>query len=155
MSRRRRLFFLGLALYGGAFVLASALGGMAYFHFGDPKATCASCHEMTGVHTGWNASAHRTVHCRNCHGGSLTLDAHALRSHMNRVVQHLTPWNDLTNRTYDANTVLVTDSAGTVRTTIDALGRLVSVKDKLQHETTYTFGPFGPPREGAGWASPY
>ncbi len=90
MSRRRRLFLLGLALYGAAFVLASALGGLAYFHFGDPQHTCASCHEMTDVHTGWSASAHRTVHCRNCHGGSLTLDAHALRSHVNRVVQHLT-----------------------------------------------------------------
>jgi hypothetical protein len=85
---RRRLMFLGLALYGLVFVLASGLGSMAYFHFGDPQHTCASCHEMTDVHSGWSASAHRTLHCRSCHGGSLTLDAHALQAHVNRVVQH-------------------------------------------------------------------
>ena len=43
---------------------------------------------MTGVHSAWSASSHRTLHCRNCHGGSLTLDVHALRAHVNRVVQH-------------------------------------------------------------------
>ena len=43
---------------------------------------------MTGVHSAWSVSSHRTLHCRNCHGGSLTLDVHALRAHVRRVVQH-------------------------------------------------------------------
>ncbi len=81
---------LGMGLYCGAFVLAGAFGGLAYFHFGNPRDTCASCHEMTGVHSDWAASAHRTVHCRECHGGALTLDIHALKSHVDRLVGHFT-----------------------------------------------------------------
>jgi len=77
-------------LYLVVIAASTALGGMTYFHFGNPQHTCASCHEMSGVHSDWSASAHRTLHCRECHGGSLTLDVHALRSHINRVVQHFT-----------------------------------------------------------------
>lgn len=89
MSEKRRfkkIILLGALL--AVFVAAGGVGGMAYFHFGDPQHTCASCHEMGGVHAAWSGSAHSTLHCRNCHGGSLTLDAHALRQHANRVVQH-------------------------------------------------------------------
>jgi hypothetical protein len=43
---------------------------------------------MIGVHSAWSVSSHRTLRCSNCHGGSLTLDAHALRAHVNRVAQH-------------------------------------------------------------------
>ncbi|HVT72197.1 MAG TPA: cytochrome c3 family protein [Lacunisphaera sp.] len=81
---------LGLALYGGAFLLCGVVGSLGYFHFGDPQNTCAACHEMTGVHSDWSASSHRTLHCRNCHGGALSLDVHALESHVNRVVRHFT-----------------------------------------------------------------
>lgn len=90
MNRARRFLRVALPLYAAVFVTAAALGGLAYFHYGDPQHACASCHEMTGVHSDWNASAHRTLHCRNCHGGSLTLDAHALRAHVRRVVEHFT-----------------------------------------------------------------
>lgn len=90
MIKHRRLkLALKLGLFLAVFLLAGAVGGMAYFHYGDPRHTCASCHEMTGQHADWAASAHSTLHCRNCHGGSLTLDVHALKSHVNRVVQHL------------------------------------------------------------------
>jgi hypothetical protein len=85
----RRVSWLALGAYAVAFIAASAVGSMSYFHFGDPIATCASCHEMGGVHSQWSQSAHRTLHCRNCHGGSLTLDVHALEAHVNRVVQHV------------------------------------------------------------------
>lgn len=90
MSKPRRMLILALGLYGLAFVATATVGSMAYFHYGDPVATCASCHEMNGMHSDWSASAHRTLHCRNCHGGSLTLDLHALQSHVRRVVQHAT-----------------------------------------------------------------
>jgi hypothetical protein len=79
---------LGIGLYGVVLLATGAVGGLAYFHFGNPRDTCASCHEMTGVHSNWSASPHRTVHCRNCHGGSLTLDVHALEAHLDRIVQH-------------------------------------------------------------------
>ena len=85
-SRAKLLW--GLGGYLGVFLLASVVGSMGYFHFGDPEHTCSSCHEMGDVHSAWANSAHRTLHCRNCHGGSLTLDVHALRAHVNRVVQH-------------------------------------------------------------------
>ena len=81
---------LGLALYCGVFVVTAAVAGMAYFHFANPQNTCASCHEMTGVHSDWAVSAHRTVQCRECHGGALTLDVHALQSHLDRIVRHFT-----------------------------------------------------------------
>lgn len=85
---RRRLGVLAIAICTAGAVVAASLGSMAYFHFGDPQYTCASCHEMNGIHSDWSASAHRTLHCRNCHGGSLTLDLHALQSHLRRVTQH-------------------------------------------------------------------
>ncbi|HTL67619.1 MAG TPA: cytochrome c3 family protein [Lacunisphaera sp.] len=88
MTSRRLL--LGLALYGGVFLVLAAVGSLGYFHFGNPQNTCASCHEMTGVHSDWSASSHRTLHCRNCHGGALSLDVHALASHVHRVVRHFT-----------------------------------------------------------------
>ncbi len=88
MKKRPLIVLLKLALLAGLFVMAASVGGLGYFHFGDPRNTCASCHEMTAVHSAWSSSAHASVHCRNCHGGSLTLDVHALRSHVNRVVQH-------------------------------------------------------------------
>ena len=90
MSTKRRIILFGvLGAYTLIFLFTAAVGSMAYFHFGDPQNTCATCHEMGGVHSDWSASAHRTLHCRNCHGGSLTLDVHALRSHLRRVTQHL------------------------------------------------------------------
>ena len=79
---------LKLGLLAVFFVIAAGVGGLGYFHYGNPRNTCASCHEMTAVHSAWSNSAHASVHCRNCHGGSLTLDVHALRAHVNRVVQH-------------------------------------------------------------------
>ena len=81
---------LGIALYGGVFLVTCAVGGLGYFHFANPQRTCASCHEMTDVHSDWQFSTHRTIHCRECHGGSLTLDVHALESHVDRVVRHIT-----------------------------------------------------------------
>ncbi len=91
MSLTRRSKLLCTAGLVSVFLLACSIGGLAYFHFADPADTCASCHEMTGVHSAWSSSSHRTLHCRNCHGGSLTLDAHAMNQHVNRVVQHFWP----------------------------------------------------------------
>jgi len=88
--QRWNRIFLGLGLYGGVFLLLCTVGGLGYFHFANPQNTCASCHEMTDVHSNWQTSTHRSIHCRDCHGGSLTLDVHALQSHVDRVVRHFT-----------------------------------------------------------------
>lgn len=84
-----RFSLAALGLYAAVFVAASAVGSMSYFHFGNPQSTCASCHEMGANHADWSQSAHRSLHCRHCHGGSLTLNIHALEAHVNRVVQHV------------------------------------------------------------------
>ena len=88
--KRWSRLFLALGLYCAVFLVMCAIGGLGYFHFANPGETCASCHEMTGVHSNWSASTHRSVHCRECHGGSLTLDVHALESHVDRFVRHFT-----------------------------------------------------------------
>jgi hypothetical protein len=91
MTRRRRVQIAGaIALYLGGFLVASTVGSLGYFHFGSPDRTCASCHEMAGAHATWADSAHRTLHCRDCHGGTLTLDLHALQAHANRAIRHFT-----------------------------------------------------------------
>ncbi len=91
---RRIKFICAAGLFACVFLFACGVGSLAWFQFGNPTDTCASCHEMAGVHSAWSASSHRTLHCRNCHGGSLTLDIHALRAHVNRVVQHFRPSTD-------------------------------------------------------------
>ncbi|MGA2748386.1 MAG: hypothetical protein ABSG59_06385 [Verrucomicrobiota bacterium] len=89
MSDTRRFKFVcALVLFPCVFLVACVVGSLAWFQFGNPTQTCASCHEMTGVHSAWSVSSHRTLRCGNCHGGSLTLDVHALRAHVNRLVQH-------------------------------------------------------------------
>ena len=88
--RNWKRVLLGAGLYSGVFLVLCAVGGLGYFHFGNPRDTCLSCHEMTGVYSNWTASSHRSIHCRDCHGGALTLDVHALDAHVNRVVRHFT-----------------------------------------------------------------
>lgn len=102
-----------VALVPVVFLVASAVGSMAWFHFADPMTTCASCHEMAGVHAAWSSSLHRTLHCRNCHGGSLTLDAHALRSHVNRVVQHFRRAPETPIRLSEANVLALQEACRT------------------------------------------
>ena len=86
-SRRTKLI-LSAGLIPVVFLLAASAGGMAWFHFANRAESCVWCHRMSSMHSAWTSSAHRTLHCRNCHGGSLTLDVHALQANLNRVVQH-------------------------------------------------------------------
>jgi len=92
MARPRlRKFVRPLLISLGLLVLflgAAGGGTMTYFHYASPANTCLSCHEMQGQHDRWAASAHKAVHCRECHGGSLTLNTHALKEHANRLVGH-------------------------------------------------------------------
>ena len=73
------------------FLFAFSFGGMAWFNYGNPQNTCATCHEESSHVKSWQNSFHRDLHCRNCHGSSLTLNLHALREHANRIVQHFRP----------------------------------------------------------------
>jgi len=73
------------------FLLAFGFGGIVWFNFGNPQNTCAVCHEEASHVHSWQNSFHRDLHCRNCHGSSLTLNIHALTEHANRIVQHFRP----------------------------------------------------------------
>ena len=61
-----------------------------------------------------------------------------------RLLRHTTPWQGLTDYSYDGAKVRVRDPLGFV-TTIenDGLGRPVSITDTSHGETLYTYGPFG------------
>lgn len=89
-SRLRQFgrFCLKLTLAVLLFLIAAGAGTLGYFHYAPPSKSCLSCHEMGQAHDGWASSAHATVHCRSCHGGSLTLDVHAVKEHVNRLVGH-------------------------------------------------------------------
>ena len=108
-SRRFKLILIA-GLVPVVFVIAAGAGGMAWFHFSNPAESCVSCHEMTGMHATWMSSSHRTLHCRNCHGGSLTLDVHALRAHVNRVVQHFRRSPDKPIRLSEKNVLAIQES---------------------------------------------
>lgn len=88
MNRATR-FILRMGLIAIVFVGSAVGGGLGYFHFAPPTQTCLSCHEMQMSHDLWAISAHKDVHCRECHGGSLTTNVHALREHANRVLVHV------------------------------------------------------------------
>lgn len=81
-------FLLKLTLTVGFFLIAAGAGTLGYFHFAPPSKSCLSCHEMGQAHDAWASSAHASIHCRHCHGGSLTLDFHAVKEHANRLVGH-------------------------------------------------------------------
>lgn len=70
------------------FSLAFGVGSVAWFNYGNPQNTCATCHEEASHVQSWQNSFHRDQHCRNCHGSSLTLNLHALGEHAHRLVQH-------------------------------------------------------------------
>ena len=109
-SANWRRTVLGIVLYGGVFLVMCIAGGLGYFHFANPQDTCASCHEMIDVHSDWRKSRHSTIHCRECHGGSLTLDLHALKSHVDRVVRHFTGTPIEPVRLQEKHIVAVNDS---------------------------------------------
>jgi hypothetical protein len=89
-SRSRKLLRLSLKALGLLllFIAAAGAGTLTFFHFASPQRTCGSCHEMQTHIDQWASSAHQGVHCRQCHGGTLTLDLHALRQHVRRLVGH-------------------------------------------------------------------
>ncbi len=73
------------------FLVSFGFGGLLWFNYANPQNTCATCHEEVSHVKSWQSSFHRDLHCRNCHGGSLTLNVHALKEHANRIVQHFQP----------------------------------------------------------------
>ena len=110
---RRFKVICAAGLFACVFLSAYCVGSLAWFHYGNPTYTCASCHEMTGVHSVWSVSSHHALRCRECHGGSLTLDVHALRTHLNRVVQHFWPSMDRPIRLRDRDVLALQEACRT------------------------------------------
>lgn len=78
----------GVALFG----VCAGLGGLAWFEFAPPTATCATCHEIRGAKEGWSKGVHTNVSCKACHGGTLS-SSEALVDNLRRTWQHVTSTN--------------------------------------------------------------
>ncbi|HZT34102.1 MAG TPA: multiheme c-type cytochrome [Bryobacteraceae bacterium] len=79
------------AFVAGLLVLALLLmipGASLYYESGSGEA-CARCHEIRGSFENWQASTHRSVPCKGCHGDALTLDAEFHMTNLRRVSTHL------------------------------------------------------------------
>ncbi len=51
--------------------------------------SCARCHEIQTAYDSWHASTHRSVSCKACHGGTLTLDVAFHVNNVRRLVAHV------------------------------------------------------------------
>ena len=87
-TNRRRKFICASGLVFIVFLLAFGFGSVVWFNYGNPEHTCATCHEEASHVQSWQNSFHRDLHCRNCHGSSLTLNLHVLSEHAHRLVRH-------------------------------------------------------------------
>ena len=61
-----------------------------YWNTASPDETCASCHEIgKSVHS-QAESAHRDLHCKECHGTALSNGIHSMKEKGMMVVNHIT-----------------------------------------------------------------
>ncbi|WP_163323792.1 multiheme c-type cytochrome [Draconibacterium mangrovi] len=56
-----------------------------------PSRTCASCHEISPSVGLWQTSAHRDLHCSECHGTALSNGIHSIKEKSNMLFTH---WSD-------------------------------------------------------------
>jgi len=83
-SRRGRLF---LGVVG---LLVAAVPAAAVYYEGAGSGTCASCHEIQDAIHAWEVSSHRSLECKECHGGLWTLDVEFHLGNVRRLVNHVT-----------------------------------------------------------------
>ncbi|HWB99060.1 MAG TPA: multiheme c-type cytochrome, partial [Bryobacteraceae bacterium] len=82
---RRALLVAGLLVLAGLLMIP---GASLYYESGNGEA-CARCHEIRGSFENWQASTHRSVACKSCHGDALTLDPQFHMTNLRRVSTHL------------------------------------------------------------------
>jgi nitrate/TMAO reductase-like tetraheme cytochrome c subunit len=64
--RKRRRWILAGSIVGGVIVVI-IIAAFITAHFTSASSFCNSCHEMNPYYTSWQASAHSTAQCRDCH----------------------------------------------------------------------------------------
>lgn len=118
------------AATAAVFLLCAVLGGLGYFEFTSPEKTCVSCHEIRASHARWTNSVHRTVSCKQCHGGSAD-SIHALRENAKRVFYHLTETRHDDIRLSEEQTIRMTQACQSCH------AREFSYWQKSGHGTNY------------------
>ena len=68
-----------------AFGVCAGIGAFCRFEFASPEKTCTLCHEIRGSRDRWAKSPHRSVNCKDCHGGTLE----ALSDNVKRGIKHV------------------------------------------------------------------
>ena len=86
MTNRKHLFRT-LLLLAVVFLVLIPVGGALYYEAGGGSA-CARCHEIRPAVDAWANSTHRSVPCRDCHGGLFTAHLGVQWSHLRQLVQH-------------------------------------------------------------------
>ncbi len=64
-------------------------GGYTYWNSAAPAKSCASCHEIQQSIVGVQASAHRDLLCKDCHGTALSNGIHSVKEKSNMVFRHV------------------------------------------------------------------
>ena len=87
LFRKRRRFWLLLAAVPILALLAVPAGSIYYTAAGGKA--CIRCHEVQSAYDGWLISTHRSVQCKECHGGLFTTDAAFHLNNAKRLWLHL------------------------------------------------------------------
>lgn len=64
-------------------------GFYVWWNNASPEKTCVSCHEINHAFNSWNASAHREIGCKECHGTALGNGIHSLKEKSRMVLTHV------------------------------------------------------------------
>jgi hypothetical protein len=85
-DRNKTAFALAIALCAALLLAASYTAWNA----AAPALTCARCHEINDSHRSWQASAHASIVCADCHGTALSEGFHSLGEKTRMLITHFT-----------------------------------------------------------------
>lgn len=88
---RKRIFRIILLVIPITFlVILIGFGSFyTYWNTASPDKTCASCHEISNSVHSLSKSAHRELHCKECHGTALSNGIHSMKEKGMMVVNHV------------------------------------------------------------------
>ena len=85
---RKKFTPVTYVVMAAAVLAVSIPGGSFLYNAGDGE-SCTRCHQIREPFEIWQASTHREVACKECHGGTLTLDMNFHASNLRRLVKHV------------------------------------------------------------------
>jgi len=94
MKKRTTIQTLVIAITVITAVVSIMFGSFySYWNSASPDKTCSSCHEIAGSVNMFAQSAHRELHCSECHGTALSNGFHSLKEKGMMVVNHVKAGN--------------------------------------------------------------